>query len=71
MKDLLRRMQQPTPPFFRKVRSIGLAVAAVGASLLAAPVALPLVLVKVAGYLTVAGGVITAVSQATVPEQEP
>jgi hypothetical protein len=36
---------------------------------LASPVALPVVVTSVAGYLTVAAGVLTAVSQVTVDEQ--
>jgi uncharacterized membrane protein HdeD (DUF308 family) len=47
------------------VRNIGLAVAAIGGAILSAPVALPVILVKIAGYLTVAGGIASAISQAT------
>ncbi|HYM93114.1 MAG TPA: hypothetical protein VET23_03170 [Chitinophagaceae bacterium] len=60
------RMQKPTPKFFQKLRNAGVAVAAIAGTLLAAPVALPAVLVKLAGYLTVAGGVMGAVSQTAV-----
>jgi hypothetical protein len=58
-----QRMSEPTPKFFKKVRNIGLALAAVSAALLASPVALPLVVIKIAGYLAVAGSVAGAVSQ--------
>ena len=60
-----QRLKEPTPRFFKKVRNIGLALAAVSTALLTAPVALPLVVIKIAGYLAVAGGVASAVSQAT------
>jgi hypothetical protein len=60
-----QRMSEPTPRFFKKVRNIGLALVAVSTALLTAPVALPLVVIKIAGYLAVAGGVASAVSQAT------
>ena len=63
---LMERMKAPTPKFFRVLRTVGLALAASGATLLAAPIALPATLVAVAGYLTVAGGVMTAVSQSAV-----
>lgn len=63
---LMERMQAPTPKFFRVLRTIGLALAASGATLLAAPIALPATVVAVAGYLAVAGGVMTAVSQSAV-----
>ena len=41
----------------------------IGATIIAAPVALPAVLVKIAGYLTVAGGVMSGVSQVTVTNE--
>jgi uncharacterized membrane protein HdeD (DUF308 family) len=64
--QLIERMKAPTPKFFRVLRNVGLALAAAGGALLAAPVALPVGIVTAAGYLTVAGGVISAVSQAAV-----
>ena len=68
MKKIVSRMQQPTPPFFKKLRNIGLALAAVGTSVIAAPVAMPLVVAKLAGYLALAGTVMSTVSQAAVAE---
>lgn len=62
---ITQRLKQPTPKFFKKVRNIGLALAAVSTALLASPVALPLAVIKIAGYLAVAGGVASAISQAT------
>ena len=47
------------------LRNIGLALAAVGGTILAAPVALPVAVVSIGGYIAVAGGVISAVSQLT------
>ncbi len=63
---LIERLKAPTPKFFRVLRNVGLALAAAGGALLTAPIALPVAVVTVAGYLTVAGGVITAVSQTAV-----
>jgi hypothetical protein len=60
---LKERIEAPTPKFFKKVRNIGLILAAVSATLLTTPVALPIVVVKIAGYLAVAGSVASAVSQ--------
>ena len=65
---ILQRVQAPTPKFFKAIRNGGLFLATLGASLLAAPIALPAFLIKIAGYLTVAGAVATAVSQATTTE---
>ncbi len=64
--NIIQRAKAPTPKFFRVLRTVGLALAAAGATLLAAPVAIPVGLVTAAGYLTVAGSVMTAVSQITV-----
>ena len=65
--NLLDRVVSPTPTFFQKLRSIGLALAAMSGAIIAAPVALPTIVVTVAGYLAVAGTVLSAVSQITVP----
>ena len=61
---ILQRVTAPTPKFFTKVRNGGLLLGSLGASLLLAHAKLPPVLVDIAGYLTVAGGVATTVSQA-------
>lgn len=58
-----QRVQSPTPAFFRKLRNTGVALAAISASILGAPVALPAILVQIAGYLAVAGTVAATVSQ--------
>ena len=64
--NVIERLKAPTPKFFRVLRNVGLALAAVAGAIMAAPIALPAGLVTVAGYLTVAGGVIGAVSQVAV-----
>ena len=64
--NIVERAKAPTPKFFRTLRSIGLALLAVSGSIIAAPVALPAVVVTIAGYSAVAGGVLSAVSQITV-----
>jgi hypothetical protein len=58
-----QRLKSPMPTFFKKLRNIGLAIAAVGTTLLTAPAALPVIVIKIAGYLTVAGSVASAISQ--------
>ncbi|WP_288982312.1 hypothetical protein [uncultured Flavobacterium sp.] len=64
--NVIERAKAPTPKFFKVLRTIGLALLAVSGSIVAAPVALPAVVVTVAGYAAVAGGVLSAVSQITV-----
>jgi hypothetical protein len=63
---ILERAAMPTPKFFRFLKVIGLTLAAVSGSLLAAPVALPAIITTIAGYVAVAGTVATAISQVTV-----
>jgi hypothetical protein len=63
---LINRVQAPTPPFFKKLRTIGLILAAVSSTIVAAPVALPAVVIQIAGYLAVASTVVSAVSQTAV-----
>ena len=66
MKKLVQRIQEPTPKFFRNLRHVGLALTAVSSVIVTAPVSLPALVVSVAGYLAVAGGIASAVSQAAV-----
>jgi uncharacterized membrane protein HdeD (DUF308 family) len=63
--NLINRAKAPTPKFFKVLRNVGLLLATVGGTIIASPVVLPVVLTNIAGYLVVAGGVATAVSQLT------
>jgi hypothetical protein len=65
--NLLERVVSPTPTFFQKLRNIGLALAAISAAIISSPVTLPAIVTTIAGYLAVAGTVLSAVSQITVP----
>jgi hypothetical protein len=67
--SIIERLKAPTSAFFKKVRNIGIGLTAVGGTILAAPVGLPAIVITVAGYLTVVGGVMTAVAQATVENE--
>ncbi len=64
--NVVERVKAPTPKFFKVLRAVGLSLAAVSGAILAAPVALPAALLTAAGYVAVAGGVISAVSQTAV-----
>jgi len=59
------RFTAATPPFFSKLRNIGLLLTAVSGALMGVP-AIPAIVIKIAGYLAVAGTVMSGVSQATV-----
>ena len=63
--NIIKRVKSPTPKFFKVLRNIGLVLAAVGGTILAAPVALPVLVTTIGGYVAVAGGVLSAVSQLT------
>jgi uncharacterized membrane protein YeiH len=66
---IVERIKAPTPKFFKILRSIGLALLAISGTIVAAPIILPVTVVTVAGYMAVAGGVISAVSQMTVADE--
>uniref|UniRef100_UPI004048E48E hypothetical protein n=1 Tax=Flavobacterium sp. TaxID=239 RepID=UPI004048E48E len=65
MKKVVNRATAPTPKFFKVLRNVGLVLAAVGGTILAAPIALPVLVTTIGGYMAVAGGVLTATSQLT------
>ena len=67
--NIVERAKAPTPKFFKILRSIGLALLGISGSIVAAPVLLPAAVVTVAGYVAVAGGVISAISQITVDDE--
>lgn len=68
--NVIERTKAPTPKFFKTLRTIGLALCAAGGAIMAAPIAIPAAVVTVAGYVAVAGGVLTAVSQTAVDDKK-
>lgn len=70
MKTLKDRWSAKTPTFWKKVQRIGIVAGALGAALIAAPVALPAVLITASGYLVAAGGITAALSQLTVEDKK-
>ena len=66
MKKIKKRVQSPTPRFFKKIRNIGLVLAAASGAIIAAPVALPAVVIQAAVYLAVGSSVASAISQTAV-----
>ncbi|MDI5887413.1 hypothetical protein [Flavobacterium yafengii] len=68
--NLVKRIKGPTPKFFRVLRNIGLALAAIGGTILTSPVALPVIIGSIGGYIAVVGGVLSAVSQLTSSYEE-
>jgi uncharacterized membrane protein HdeD (DUF308 family) len=70
MKKVIRRLTDPTPKFFKVFRNVGLVLATIGGTLVTAPVSLPIIVTTIGGYVAVAGGVISAVSQLTTIDKE-
>ncbi|MCB9223199.1 MAG: hypothetical protein R2780_11925 [Crocinitomicaceae bacterium] len=66
--SFFQRVGSETPPFFKKLRLIGLVVVAAGTTIVASPIALPALVTTIGGYLIVAGSVATAMSQAAISE---
>ena len=69
--NLVERYNKPTPKFFKLLRNIGIALATAGGAIIAAPISMPAIVVSIATYMTVAGTVATAVSQAVVSDNAP
>ena len=63
-------MKKRTPKFFKQMRNAGVILAAVSATIVAAPVALPAVIIKIAGYLAVAGATLGVASQTAVTNEK-
>lgn len=68
--NLRERVKAPTPKWFKVLRTAGIALASVGGVIIASPVALPVGLVSVAGYLVLGGSIISVVSQTAVKSEE-
>lgn len=65
------RLKAPTPKFWKKIQKVGIALGAIGGTLITLPIALPAGIVTIAGYLAAIGATVAAVSQATVETQVP
>jgi len=70
LESVGKRCKAETPPFFKKLRTVGLVIAAVGTTIVASPVAIPAAVVTVGGFMILGGSIMTAVSQAAVSEED-
>ncbi|MFV8374719.1 hypothetical protein [Flavobacterium sp. LB1P71] len=68
--NIVKRAKAPTPKFFKRLRTIGMILAAAGGTILSAPIALPVIIGSIGGYMAIAGGVLAAVSQLTTSYEE-
>lgn len=71
--NLVERVAEPTPPFWKKVRRIGLLASAIGGAIVAAVstggLALPAVIVTTAKVVATVGGTVVAASSLTSTER--
>ncbi|AOW16853.1 hypothetical protein LPB03_04935 [Polaribacter vadi] len=67
---IIERYKKPTPKFFKVLRNIGIALATAGGAIIAAPLSIPATIITIATYMTVAGTVATAVSQAVIKDDD-
>ena len=64
--ELKSRWNGVTPTFWKKVQRIGIIAGSIGGVIVASPVALPVALVTLSGYLLLAGSVTATLAQLTV-----
>ncbi|GGH65755.1 hypothetical protein HNQ91_002014 [Filimonas zeae] len=69
LSSITQRALAPTPVFFKKLRLIGLALLTISAAIAGIKTPLPGIITQVAGYIAVAGAVLSAVSQTTVEDK--
>lgn len=62
--ELLHRLITPTPPFFRKVRNLGLFLTAIATAVFGLPGELPATIAEIAGSIAIAGSVMAGLGQA-------
>ena len=67
--NLVNRIIAPTPVFFQKLRNIGLVLVTIGGVVLTTPMNLPVLILSLANYASLAGGVLAAIAQLTVNEE--
>lgn len=68
MKEIIIRLTNPSPSFFKKIGRIGLIATAIGGVLVLPGIAIPAAIVPIGGYLITAGLVAAAVSKVTVSD---
>ena len=69
LTSIRERAQTETPPFFKKLRLIGLVAVTIGTTIIMSPIAVPAALTTIAGYILLGGTVLSAVSQVTINEE--
>ena len=68
IQELQYRAAAPTPPFFQKLKKVGLIIAAVGTAVITTPGMVPELAQEIAGYAITAGTILVSICQLTVDE---
>lgn len=66
LKELINRLKEPTPAFWKKVQKVGLGLGVIGAALVASPSD---TFVSIGGYVIMTGSIIAGLSQLTSTER--
>lgn len=67
--DFINRLTAPTPPFFQKVRNMGLLLTAMASAVYGLEITLPAFVSDIAAGLAIAGAVMASVGQAAVKNE--
>lgn len=70
INEVKERLRKPSPKFFKRITNFCLILGGIGTVLVTAPVALPVGLVTIGGYLLTAGAIGGAVSKLTVDKDK-
>ncbi|MGE5107576.1 MAG: hypothetical protein ACM3H8_08530 [Sphingobacteriales bacterium] len=70
MNTAVKRMNKPTPGFFKTIRNLSVVPAGVSTLIVTAPIAVSAVPIKAAGYLAVAGIAAGTVSETAVKNEK-
>jgi hypothetical protein len=68
--SVVKRWKSSTPKFWKKIQRAGVIIGGLGATILAAPIAIPAALTSIAGYLVLAGSLTATLSQLTVEDKK-
>lgn len=65
MKKIKQRFNAPTPRYFKRLRNMMLTIGMIGTAIMISPLALPTIVITVAGYAVTVGIVGATISQLT------
>lgn len=71
MNEIIKRLTNESPKFFKRIQAIGIVLGSIGATILLIPsdiVVLPEIVNKMAGYFVAIGAVAAAVAKSTVKD---